>query len=71
MLLTGFLLTRVVEVAVHGLDLTDAVEREPWLTRPAADLVLGLLVGGGAAPRGRPGLEPGAVPAQGPQAVNH
>ena len=49
MLLTGFLLTRVVEVAVHGLDLADAVEREPWLTRPAADLVLGLLIGDGAA----------------------
>ena len=49
MSLTGFLLTRVVEVAVHGLDLADAVAREPWLTRPAADLVLGLLIGDGAA----------------------
>jgi hypothetical protein len=29
MLLTDFLLTRIVEVAVHGLDLADALEHEP------------------------------------------
>jgi uncharacterized protein (TIGR03083 family) len=43
--LTDFLVTRIVEVAVHGLDLADALEREPWLTDPAADLVLRLLIG--------------------------
>jgi uncharacterized protein (TIGR03083 family) len=47
MSLSSFMLTRVVEVAVHGLDLADALERDPWLTRPAADLVLGLLIGDG------------------------
>lgn len=45
MLLSEFLLTRVVEVAVHGLDLADALGREPWLTSEAADLVQGLLLG--------------------------
>ncbi|RPE43234.1 uncharacterized protein (TIGR03083 family) [Streptomyces sp. Ag109_O5-1] len=45
MLLSEFLLTRVVEVAVHGLDLADALGREPWLTSPAADLVQELLLG--------------------------
>ncbi|MFE4818386.1 maleylpyruvate isomerase N-terminal domain-containing protein [Streptomyces sp. NPDC056704] len=45
MLLSEFLLTRVVEVAVHGLDLADALGREPWLTAEAADLVQGLLLG--------------------------
>ncbi len=48
MLLTDFMLTRVVEVAVHGLDLADALGREPWLTAPAGDLVLHLLTGSGA-----------------------
>ncbi|CCK29487.1 hypothetical protein BN159_5108 [Streptomyces davaonensis JCM 4913] len=46
MLLSEFLLTRVVEVAVHGLDLADALGREPWLTSQAADLVQDLLLGG-------------------------
>lgn len=45
MLLSEFLLTRVVEVAVHGLDLADALGREPWLTSRAADLVQDLLLG--------------------------
>lgn len=48
MLLTDFMLTRVVEVAVHGLDLADALGRKPWLTAPAGDLVLYLLAGSGA-----------------------
>jgi uncharacterized protein (TIGR03083 family) len=48
MLLTDFMLTRVVEVAVHGLDLADALGRTPWLTAPAGDLVLHLLAGSGA-----------------------
>ncbi|MGI5439478.1 maleylpyruvate isomerase N-terminal domain-containing protein [Streptomyces shenzhenensis] len=37
-----FQVTRVVEAAVHGLDL---VRREPWLTPQAADVVLELLLG--------------------------
>jgi uncharacterized protein (TIGR03083 family) len=45
MLLSEFLLTRLVEVAVHGLDLADALRREPWLTRAAGELIVGLLVG--------------------------
>ncbi|MFB7460850.1 maleylpyruvate isomerase family mycothiol-dependent enzyme [Streptomyces sp. NPDC056188] len=49
MLLSEFLLTRVVEVAVHGLDLADALGREPWLTPQAADVVRDLLLGPGSA----------------------
>ncbi|MEV4625188.1 maleylpyruvate isomerase N-terminal domain-containing protein [Micromonospora sp. NPDC049523] len=45
MLLTEFLRTRVVEVAVHGLDLAAALDRPPWLTAPAAELVEDLLGG--------------------------
>jgi len=45
MLLSEFLLTRVVEVAVHGLDLADALRHEPRLTSQAADLVQDLLLG--------------------------
>ncbi|WP_234439998.1 maleylpyruvate isomerase family mycothiol-dependent enzyme [Streptomyces bicolor] len=45
MLLSEFLLTRVVEVAVHGLDLADALGREPWITPQAADVVQDLLLG--------------------------
>ena len=48
MLLSDFLSTRIVEVAVHGLDLADALGREAWLTRPAADVVIRLLIGDGA-----------------------
>ncbi|MFJ5230988.1 maleylpyruvate isomerase N-terminal domain-containing protein [Kitasatospora sp. NPDC088391] len=48
MLLADFLLTRIVELAVHGLDLADALDREPWLTAPAGDAVLHLLAGPGA-----------------------
>ena len=47
MLLSQFLVTRVVEVAVHGLDLADALGREPWLTPQAAALVTELLLGPG------------------------
>jgi uncharacterized protein (TIGR03083 family) len=39
MLLTDFLTTRVLEVAVHGLDLADALGVEPWLTDDAAGLL--------------------------------
>ncbi|MFJ7153910.1 maleylpyruvate isomerase family mycothiol-dependent enzyme [Streptomyces sp. NPDC101118] len=45
MLLSEFLLTRVVEVAVHGLDLADALGHEPWLTPAAGDAVAELLLG--------------------------
>ncbi|MGW4895651.1 maleylpyruvate isomerase N-terminal domain-containing protein [Kitasatospora sp. NPDC004240] len=45
MLLSEFLLTRVVELSVHGLDLADALGREPWLTPQAGDAVLELLLG--------------------------
>lgn len=45
MLLNDFLVTRVVEVAVHGLDLAAAVGSTPWLTPSAADLLMVLLAG--------------------------
>jgi uncharacterized protein (TIGR03083 family) len=45
MLLSQFLLTRVVEVAVHGLDVADALGRAPWLTPQAGDIVLELQLG--------------------------
>jgi uncharacterized protein (TIGR03083 family) len=45
MLLSEFLVTRVVEVAVHGLDIADALDREPWLTAEAEETVLGLVIG--------------------------
>ncbi|MER7193872.1 maleylpyruvate isomerase N-terminal domain-containing protein [Streptomyces flaveolus] len=45
MLLSEFVLTRVVEVAVHGLDLADALGREAWLTPGAGDVVTELLLG--------------------------
>ncbi|MGW2491506.1 maleylpyruvate isomerase N-terminal domain-containing protein [Streptomyces sp. NPDC001606] len=50
MLLSEFLLTRVVEVAVHGLDLADALGREAWLTPGAGDAVAELLLGAEHAP---------------------
>jgi uncharacterized protein (TIGR03083 family) len=46
MLLSEYLVTRVLELAVHGLDLADALGRRPWLTDRAADVVEELLVGG-------------------------
>ena len=45
MLLTDFLVTRIVEVGIHGLDLAAALDRVPWLTEPAADLLAELLLG--------------------------
>lgn len=45
MLLTEFQVTRVVELAVHGLDLADAAARPPWLTDAAGDVVEALLFG--------------------------
>jgi len=43
MLLTDFATTRVVELAVHGLDLSLGLGRRPWMTGAAAD-VLGDLI---------------------------
>ncbi|MEU7650827.1 maleylpyruvate isomerase N-terminal domain-containing protein [Micromonospora taraxaci] len=50
MRLTEFLRTRVVEVGVHGLDLAAALDRPPWLTTPAAEVIADLLTGGHPAP---------------------
>ncbi|MEU1799393.1 maleylpyruvate isomerase family mycothiol-dependent enzyme [Streptomyces californicus] len=50
MLLSEFVLIRVVEVAVHGLDLADALRREAWLTPAAGDAVAELLLGAEHAP---------------------
>jgi uncharacterized protein (TIGR03083 family) len=44
MLLTEFLVTRVVELGVHGLDLAIGLDREPWLTAPAAEVIEDLLL---------------------------
>ncbi len=49
MLLTDFLVTRVVELAVHGLDLAAGLDREPWMTPEAAAVTERLLLGPGAA----------------------
>ncbi|HEX6681362.1 MAG TPA: maleylpyruvate isomerase N-terminal domain-containing protein [Candidatus Limnocylindrales bacterium] len=48
MWLTDFLVTRVVEVAVHGLDLADALAVPPWLTESASDIVEALILPAGA-----------------------
>ncbi|MEU2610496.1 maleylpyruvate isomerase N-terminal domain-containing protein [Micromonospora sp. NPDC007271] len=52
MTLTEFLRTRVVEVGVHGLDLADALARQPWLTPTAAEVVADLLSDGRPVPDG-------------------
>jgi hypothetical protein len=44
MLLTEFLVTRVVELGVHGLDLASGLGRQPWLTAPAAEVIEDLLL---------------------------
>jgi hypothetical protein len=43
MLLTEYLKTRVVELAVHGLDLAGALACEPWLSDDAATISAGVL----------------------------
>jgi uncharacterized protein (TIGR03083 family) len=45
MLLSEFLTTRVVELAVHGLDVADALGRKPWLTAASAELLQRLMFG--------------------------
>jgi uncharacterized protein (TIGR03083 family) len=47
MTLADFLTTRVVEVAVHGIDLADALGLPRWTTPVAAAHVTGLLLGAG------------------------
>ena len=58
MLLGDFLLTRVVEVGVHGLDLAAALGRRPWLTPEAAGALSGLLLSDGIAALERLGWDP-------------
>ncbi|MFC7217561.1 maleylpyruvate isomerase N-terminal domain-containing protein [Streptomyces polyrhachis] len=55
MLLDDFLVTRVVELAVHGLDLALALERPAWTTPQGAGVVEELLLGS-PAPQGVPEL---------------
>ncbi|MGW7313843.1 maleylpyruvate isomerase N-terminal domain-containing protein [Streptomyces sp. NPDC054854] len=45
MFLSDFLLTRVLELAIHGLDLADALERESWLTEEAETAICELMLG--------------------------
>lgn len=45
MRLTDFQVTRVFELAVHGLDIADGLGVPPWLTAEAATVVDGLLFG--------------------------
>lgn len=49
MLLTDFLRTRVLELAVHGLDLAAGLNRAPWLTSEAASVVEDLVLAPGSA----------------------
>jgi uncharacterized protein (TIGR03083 family) len=51
MLLTEFLRTRVLELAVHGLDLAAAMGCPPWMTGPAALVTEELLLAPEAAAR--------------------
>ncbi len=47
MLLTEFLRTRVLELAVHGLDLAAGLGRQPWMTAAAAHVLAVLLLPAG------------------------
>jgi len=51
MLLTEFLGTRVLELAVHGLDLAAGLGRPPWMTSAAACVVAAMLLPAGAIAR--------------------
>jgi uncharacterized protein (TIGR03083 family) len=48
MLLTDFARTRVVELALHGLDLAAGLGRPPWMTAQAADVLADLLIPDGS-----------------------
>ena len=43
--LDEYVRTRVLELAVHGLDLADALGRAPWITEPASAEVRRILIG--------------------------
>jgi len=45
MLLSDFLVTRVAELGIHGLDLAQGLGCDPWLTPPAAEVIERLLLG--------------------------
>lgn len=45
MLVTDYLVTRVVELVLHGVDLADALGREPWTAGAALDVVRAVLFG--------------------------
>jgi uncharacterized protein (TIGR03083 family) len=47
MLLTAFMRTRVLELAVHGLDLAAGTGQQPWLTGAAAGVVEELMLPAG------------------------
>nr|WP_233625307.1 maleylpyruvate isomerase family mycothiol-dependent enzyme [Actinoplanes sp. ATCC 53533] len=53
MSLTDFLVTRIVEVGVHGLDLADGLGRPAWLTPAAAGVLTDLFLGDGGRATGR------------------
>jgi hypothetical protein len=48
MLLGEFLRTRVLEVAVHGLDLAAGLDRRPWMTPAAASVIEEMVMPPGA-----------------------
>ncbi|MFE3457190.1 maleylpyruvate isomerase N-terminal domain-containing protein [Nocardiopsis aegyptia] len=67
MLLTDFLVTRVVELVLHGWDLADALGREPWTSAEALGLVVRLVFEGadrGAVERVFPGVWAGGAPSE-------
>lgn len=47
MMLLDFARTRVVELALHGLDLAQGLSRQPWLTSEATDVLEELLLPAG------------------------
>ena len=49
--LADFMVTRVVELAVHGLDLADALDRPPWTQYSALEILTRLLLPEAARPR--------------------
>lgn len=59
MLVTDYLATRVVESLLHGLDLADALGREPWARDRALELV-GEVLFGAADPEALERVLPGA-----------
>jgi uncharacterized protein (TIGR03083 family) len=52
MLLSDFLITRLVELGVHGLDLALSLDRAPWLTAQAGTALETLLLAGAPIPNG-------------------